>query len=260
MGLNEDFDSTQQLTITDLQILKSTLDSLVEWQFECIDSNKRAYDSIQSISQGIDLKGDLLSFARFIQVTGDFIRDDGIESLIQSSSAGSSGAPPSTVPGGSATGSSSGNSAFLSKVGQSMLIDIPQIDLFEPIKNVTVDEERKNISMQYSRSLSYPISETSNSGAGTGAGAMPATYSTKHTRPSAAEEPGSDMELAGGDEIDTSSLAGDGEGGPGSGPPRKPSKPKQSAAVSSGNQQPQQQQQKMSQAIAAAVEIFPLQI
>ncbi len=258
MGLNEDFNSTQQLTITDLQILKSTLDSLVEWQFECIDSNKRAYDSIQSISQGIDLKGDLLSFARFIQVTGDFIRDDGIESLIQSSSSGSSGAPPSTV-GGSATGSSSGNSAFLSKVGQSMLIDIPQIDLFEPIKNVTVDEERKNISMQYSRSLSYPVSETSNSGAGTGAGAMPATYSTKHTRPSASEEPGSDMELAGGDEIDTSSLAGDGEGGPGSGPPRKPSKPKQSAAVSSGNQQAQQQQ-KMSQTIAAAVEIFPLQI
>lgn len=263
VGLNEDFDNTQQLTITDLQMLKSTLDSLVEWQFECIDCSKRAFDSIQNISQAIDIKEDLLNFTRFIQVTGDFIRDDGIESLIQSSSNnGSSGVPPSTAPGsgnassGSATATtSSGNSAFLTKVGQSMLIDIPQIDAFEPIKNATVDEVRKNISMQYSRSLTNSTGENSATLSGSTSAVAASSNANKTTKlrteiPVSIDESGADGEAEGGDEVDASFSAADSEGGAGSGPPRKPTKPKQSTPVSQGTQPTQQT---MSQTIAAAV-------
>lgn len=263
VGLIEDFDSTQQLTITDLQMLKSTLDSLVEWQFECIDCSKRAFDSIQTISQAIDIKGDLLHFTRFIQVTGDFIRDDGIESLIQSSSTVSSGVQSSSAaPGsgnansgsGTTTTTSSGNSAFLSKVGQSMLIDIPQVDAFEVIKSATVDEVRKNLSMQYSRSVTYPTSENSATLSGPTA-AIPASNVSKSSKlrteiPGSTDESGTDAEAVGVDEVDATFSAADNESGPGSGPPRKPTKPKQSPAVTQGTQAAQQT---MSQTIAAAV-------
>lgn len=263
VGLNEDFDNTQQLTITDLQLLKSTLDSLVEWQFECIDCSKRAFDSIQTISQAIDIKGDLLHFTRFIQVTGDFIRDDGIESLIQSSSNVSIGVQSSSAApgngnvssGSGTTTTSSGNSAFLSKVGQSMLIDIPQVDAFEVIKSVTVDEVRKNLSMQYSRSVTYPTSENSATLSGSTAAIMPVLNVSKSSKlrteiPGSTDESGTDAEAVGGDEVDATFSATDNESGPGSGPPRKPTKPKQSPAATQGTQSAQQT---MSQTIAAAV-------
>jgi hypothetical protein len=132
-----------------------------------------------------------------------------------------------------------------------MLIDIPQVDAFEVIKSVTVDEVRKNLSMQYSRSVTYPTSENSTTLSGSTA-AIPASNVSKTSKLRgeilvSADESGTDVEAVGCDEVDASFSAADSESGPGSGPPRKPTKPKQSAAVT------QAAQQTMSQTIAAAV-------
>lgn len=227
-GFEDDFESTRLLTISALQMLKSTLDSLVEWQLTSIDNSKRSYDSIRKSTENIDINGDLLSFVRFIQVTGDFIRDDGMEAIFHSASSSGSNPNPSYGSNGSnlsissssgissGTSGSTNNAAFFSKIGQSMLIEIPPVETFEPIKNAVVEEERKNallLNPGGTASVMGRLSEESVSEAEQIDGPADAT------------------------EGNTSFVEGDYV----SGPPRKPNKPKSSATVLGTQTKPQLQ-------------------
>jgi len=142
IGLEFDFENARTLTVTDLTMLKATIESLVDWHKEGLESNNRVYDSLLTSYQSILVKEDVACFVGFIQKTGNSLRKDGVESLL----------PASAVP----LSESSSSTTFFSKIGQQMLFDIPTIESFEPSKNPALEEERKLTAAQLPRSLSVP--------------------------------------------------------------------------------------------------------